>query len=83
MMAFMGVRMSWDILERKVVLAWLALWACIRASCRARVCSRCFCTWAVMSLDTTMTMMSPVALSRFMMKDWRTHMGCLASPKPQ
>ena len=35
MMAFMGVRISWLILDRKVLLAWLATWAALRASCKS------------------------------------------------
>ncbi len=70
--AFIGVRISWDMLDRKVVLALLAYWACKRASCKAWVCSICFLICSVISFVTTMAIMSPVASSCVMIKDWRT-----------
>ena len=71
-MAFIGVRMSWDILERKVVFARLACCACIKASCRAWVCSRCFFSVSVISFVTTITIISSVSESFTIRKDWRT-----------
>ena len=38
-MAFMGVRISWDMLERKVVLELLAICAAFNASDSCRLCS--------------------------------------------
>ena len=40
MMAFIGVRMSWDILERKRLFAWLAASAARRASSRSSLAAR-------------------------------------------
>ncbi len=81
--AFIGVRISWLILDRKVVFAWFAFCACIKASCKACVCSRCLLTCSVMSRDTTMAIRSPVSSSEVMIKDWRTHMGSHLSAPPQ
>ena len=44
MIAFIGVRISCDMLDRKVVFALFACCACISASCSACVCSFCFRT---------------------------------------
>ena len=71
--AFIGVRISWDILERNVVFARLACCACISASCSACVCSLCFLTLSVISFTTTMTIISSVSSSHVITKDWRTH----------
>ena len=81
--AFIGVRISCDILERKVVFALFACCACIKASCNTCVCSRCFLTFSVISFFITMTIMSPVLSSCVIRKDWRTQISCSSISLPQ
>ncbi len=59
-MALMGVRMSWLMLERNSLLAWLAWMASRRALSSSAICSRVICMYlAKISISAARMMALP------------------------